>query len=150
MKNSKEQIWRQYKRATRLQYICTLIVLHRAFGFGKKRLGEFEDIFTDVVAVVSGYANDDVINEKLSAEVSEMGYSLPDLLSDGTDLTFSEMHRRDKIKEKQTLAECAEVANKLRATWFYGEGETDVQRKRNHRDRALAVRTQATMHYRVL
>lgn len=123
MRNSKEQIWRQYKRATRLQYICTLLALHRAFGFGKKRLAEFEDVFSDVVSAVSGYANDDVINEKLSAEVSEMGYSLPDLLSDGTELTFSGMRRRDKIKEKQTLAECAEVAKKLRAAGFYGGGE---------------------------
>lgn len=122
MKNSKEQIWRQYKRATRLQYICALIALHRAFGFGQKRLEEFEDVFAGVVAAVSGYANDDVITEKLSAEVSKMGYSLPDLLSDGTELTFSEMCRRDKIKEKQTLAECAEVAKKLRAAGFYGGG----------------------------
>lgn len=122
MRNSKEQIWRQYKRATRLQYICTLLALHRAFGFGKKRLAEFEDIFSDVVSTVSGYANDDVITEKLSAEISEMGYSLPDLLSDGNELTFSEMRRRDKIKEKQTLAECAEVAKKLRAAGFYGGG----------------------------
>ena len=116
MRNSKEQIWRQYKRATRLQYICTLLALHRAFGFGRKRLAGFE------VSTVSGYANDDVITEKLSAEVSEMGYSLPDLLSDGTNLTFSEMRRRDKMKEKQTLAECAEVAKKLRAAGFYGGG----------------------------
>lgn len=122
MRNSKEQIWRQYKRATRLQYICTLLALHRAFGFGKKRLAEFEEVFSDVVSTVSGYANDDVITEKLSAEVGEMGYSLPDLLSDGNELTFSEMRRRDKIKEKQTLAECAEVAKKLRAAGFYGGG----------------------------
>lgn len=122
MRNSKEQIWRQYKRATRLQYICALIALHRAFGFGQKRLGEFEDVFADVVEMVSGYANDDVINEKLSAEVGEMGYDLHDLLSDGTDLTFSEMRRRDRIKEKQSLAECAEVAKKLRAAGFYGGG----------------------------
>lgn len=122
MNNRKEQIWRQYKRATRLQYICTLISLHRAFGFGKKRLAEFEDVFSDVVSTVSGYANDDVITEKLSAEMSEIGYDIRDLLSDGTNLTFSEMQRRDKVKEKQTLAECAEVAKKLRAAGFYGGG----------------------------
>ena len=123
MKNSKEQIWRQYKRATRLQYICTLLTLHRAFGFGKKRLAEFEDVFSDVVSAVSCYANDDVIFEKLSAEISEMGYDIHDLLSDNTSLTFSEMQRRDKIKEKQTLAECAEVAKKLRAAGFYDGGK---------------------------
>lgn len=123
MKNSKEQIWRQYKRATRLQYICTLLTLHRAFGFGKKRLTEFEDVFSDVVSAVSGYANDDVISEKLSAEMSKIGYDIRDLLSDSTNLTFSEMQRRDKIKEKQTLAECAEVAKKLRAAGFYDGGK---------------------------
>lgn len=76
-----------------------------------------------MVSAVSGYANDDVISEKLSAEISEMGYDIHDLLSDSTNLTFSEMQRRDKIKERQTLAECAEVAKKLRAAGFYDGGK---------------------------
>lgn len=123
MKSKMEQFWRQYKRATRLHYICTLITLHRAFGFGQKRLREFEETFSDVVDIVNEYAKDDVIAEKLGAEMSEIGYDIRDLLTDSSDLTFSEMQRRDKIKEKQTLAECAEVAKKLRAAGFYDGGK---------------------------
>ncbi len=123
MKSGKEQIWRQYKRATRLQYICTLLTLHRAFGFGQKRLAEFEDAFSEVVSKVTEYAHDDVINEKLADEMKEIGYDLGDLLKDGDGLTFSEMKHRDKLKEKQTLAEYAEVTKKLRAAGFYGKSD---------------------------
>ncbi len=123
MKSGKEQIWRQYKRATRLQYICTLLTLHSAFGFGQKRLAEFEDAFSEVVSKVTEYAHDDVISEKLAGEMKEIGYDLCDLLKDGDGLTFSEMKHRDKLKEKKTLAEYAEVTKKLRAAGFYGKSD---------------------------
>ncbi|MCM1577499.1 MAG: hypothetical protein NC078_01705 [Ruminococcus sp.] len=123
MKRNSEKIWQQYKRATRLQYICTLLTLHRAFGFGSKRLDDFEQAFSDVVTQINEYCMDEVINEKLGAEMKEMGYDLESLLKDKTELTFSEMQRQEKVKKKQSIAECAEAARRLREAGLYSGGK---------------------------
>lgn len=119
MSLSKEQIWIRYKLATRMQYVITLLTLHR-LGFGHKRLAEFENTFYELVPVVNDYAKDGVLIDKLKDEFSSMGYDIKQLMSDSTDLTFSQMQRAQQAEKKMQLSERIEVAKKLKAAGFYG------------------------------
>lgn len=121
---SKEAIWRNYIRATRMQYIATLVTLHRACGFGSKRLHDFEDALSEVIDQISSYAKDDVLIDKLGDEFKELGYDIRDLLVNGRDLTFSEMTHQQKLNDKKTMAEIAEAAKKIQASGFYKGGKT--------------------------
>lgn len=118
MSLGKEQIWIRYKRATRLQYIVTLLALHR-LGFGAKRLAEFEKAFGDMLTVVNDCAADDVLIDKLGEEFKSMGFDIRSLLSDKTDLTFSQQSRSVQAEKKMQLTERMEVAKKLQAAGFY-------------------------------
>lgn len=120
---SKEAIWRNYLRATRMQYIATLLTLHRACGFGSKRLHDFENSLSEVIDQISSYAKDDVLIDKLGDEFSELGYDLRHILTNGLDLTFSEMSHQQKLKDKKTMAEIAEAAKKIQASGFYKGGK---------------------------
>lgn len=116
----KEQIWAQYKRAVRVQYVITLLALHR-LGFGHKRLVEFEEVFGDLVSQINDFSVDGVFFHKLEPEFKQMGYNLNDLLKNYTEsnLTFSEMQHQERNKEKMQLAERIEVAKKLKESGFY-------------------------------
>lgn len=121
--NSKEAVWKTFKKATRVQLIITLLTLHRAFKMGNKRLKEFERAFEQTVLEVKEYATDDVIMEKLTDEFKSMGYDLNSLLHDYSDLTFADMQNQERRERKKTLAENAEIVKKLKAEGFYGKGE---------------------------
>lgn len=119
MSLGKEQIWIRYKLATRMQYVITLLALHR-LGFGRKRLAEFEDVFNKLLPTINEYAKDGVMVDKLKDEFSAMGYDIKELLSDKVDLTFSQMQRAQQAEKKMQLSERIEVAKKLKAAGFYG------------------------------
>ena len=119
MSLGKEQIWIRYKLATRMQYVITLLALHR-LGFGRKRLAEFEDVFDNLLPTINEYAKDGVMVNKLKDEFSAMGYDIKELLSDKVDLTFSQMQRAQQAEKKMQLSERIEVAKKLKAAGFYG------------------------------
>ena len=119
MSLGKEQIWIRYKLATRMQYVITLLALHR-LGFGRKRLAEFEDVFNKLLPTINEYAKDGVLVDKLKDEFSAMGYDIKELLSDKVDLTFSQMQRAQQAEKKMQLSERIEVAKKLKAAGFYG------------------------------
>ena len=119
MSLGKEQIWIRYKLATRMQYVITLLALHR-LGFGRKRLAEFEDVFNNLLPTINEYAKDGVMFDKLKDEFSAMGYDIKELLSDKVDLTFSQMQRAQQAEKKMQLSERIEVAKKLKAAGFYG------------------------------
>jgi len=119
MSLGKEQIWIRYKLATRMQYVITLLALHR-LGFGRKRLAEFEDVFNNLLPTINEYAKDGVMVDKLKDEFSAMGYDIKELLSDKVDLTFSQMQRAQQAEKKMQLSERIEVAKKLKAAGFYG------------------------------
>lgn len=119
MSLGKEQIWIRYKLATRMQYVITLLALHR-LGFGRKRLAEFEDVFNNLLPTINEYAKDGVMVNKLKDEFSAMGYDIKELLSDKVDLTFSQMQRAQQAEKKMQLSERIEVAKKLKAAGFYG------------------------------
>lgn len=119
MSLGKEQIWIRYKLATRMQYVITLLALHR-LGFGRKRLAEFEDVFNNLLPTINEYAKDGVMVDKLKDEFSAMGYDIKELLSDKLDLTFSQMQKAQQAEKKMQLSERIEVAKKLKAAGFYG------------------------------
>ena len=119
MSLGKEQIWIRYKLATRMQYVITLLALHR-LGFGRKRLAEFEDVFNKLLPTINEYAKDGMMVDKLKDEFSAMGYDIKELLSDKVDLTFSQMQRVQQAEKKMQLSERIEVAKKLKAAGFYG------------------------------
>ena len=119
MSLGKEQIWIRYKLATRMQYVITLLALHR-LGFGRKRLAEFEDVFNKLLPTINEYAKDGAMVDKLKDEFSAMGYDIKELLSDKVDLTFSQMQRAQQAEKKMQLSERIEVAKKLKAAGFYG------------------------------
>ena len=121
--NNREEIWKQFKIATRLQLITTLLTLHREFNMGNKRLKEFEAAFEKTVTEIKGYADDGIILDKLTAEFKSMGYDLKSLLYDRSDLTFADMQNQERKERKKTLSENAEVVKKLKAAGFYGKGE---------------------------
>ena len=121
--NNREEIWKQFKIATRLQLITTLLTLHREFNMGNKRLKEFENAFEKTVTEIKCYADDDIIIDKLTAEVKSMGYDLKSLLYDRSDLTFADMQNQERKERKKTLSENAEIVKKLKAAGFYGKGE---------------------------
>lgn len=122
MSLGKEQIWIRYKLATRLQYVITLLTLHR-LGFGYKRLAEFENKFYELLPVVNEYAKDGMLIDKLTDEFCSMGYDIKVLMSDRVDLTFSQMQRAQQAEKKMQLSERIEIAKKLKASGFYGGKE---------------------------
>ncbi len=122
MSLGKEQIWIRYKLATRMQYVITLLTLHR-LGFGHKRLAEFENKFYELLPVVNEYAKDGMLIDKLTDEFCSMGYDIKELMSDRVDLTFSQMQRAQQAEKKMQLSERIEIAKKLKASGFYGGKE---------------------------
>ena len=119
-----EKVWRQYVKSVKIMYAAMLITLHRFYGFGTKRLKEFEDRFGDVLAQILEYAADDVLNEKLAKEAEDMGYSAQQLLSfDSGNLSLQQVEAGNRRSRKMSMAECAKAAELLKDNDFFKRGQ---------------------------
>lgn len=123
MSRKTEKIWNQYVRSVGLMYAAMLITLHREYGFGDKRLREFEQKFGDTIDKVLEHVDDDVLRERLEEEADSMGRSLNELMCFGTKkITLRDVELQDKAKKKMTMAECAKAAELLKDDEFFRRG----------------------------
>lgn len=123
MSRKTEKIWNQYVRSVGLMYAAMLITLHREYGFGDKRLREFEEHFHETIDKVLEHANDDVLRERLEEEAKSMGRELKELMCYGQGtFTLRDTELREKAKKKMTMAECAKAAELLKDDEFFKRG----------------------------
>ncbi len=123
MSRKTEKIWNQYVRSVGLMYAAMLITLHREYGFGDKRLREFEQKFGDTIDKVLEHVDDDVLRERLEEEAGSMGRSLNELMCFGAKkITLRDVELQEKAKKKMTMAECAKAAELLKDDEFFKRG----------------------------
>ena len=119
-----EKAWNHYTRSVKLMYAAMLVTLHRFYGFGEKRLKEFEHNYGEALTQIIEYAADEVLMQKLSKEAEDMGYSAKQLLSFNADsTTLQDVDLNMKRSRKMSMAECAKAAELLKDNDFFQRGK---------------------------